>query len=97
MLLPPIHAHSRVEGLNCQKSLNSLSTPFPPKSQKLPFRSVQLVAAYRPPGMFPAAAEPKVPYTPAWQTSLLQDMVLLPPIQAHSREEGLNSQRSLRL
>src|SRR5437899_8391550 len=40
--------------------------------------------------MFPAAGVPKVPYTPCCLG------VLLPPIQVHSRVEGLSSQRSLK-
>ena len=87
VLLPPIHAHSFVEGLYCQRSLRpaslpSASTPKPPKSQKLPLLSVQLAATMRLPGMFPAANVPNVPYSPDWP-QLRQGTVLLPPIHAH--------------
>ena len=100
MLLPPIHAHSFVEGLYSQMSLRLpllllASKPEPPKSQKLPLLSVQLEANSRLPGMFPAANTPNVPYTPGWPPLL--PTVLLPLIHAHSFAEGLYSQRSLRL
>jgi hypothetical protein len=45
--LPPIHAHSLIEGLNSQRSLSipapdseSVASPDPPRSQKLPFLAV---------------------------------------------------------
>src|ERR1035437_6906878 len=83
VLLPPIQAHSFVEGLNSQRSLRSpklplASKPAPPKSQRLPLLSVQFEAYQRLLGMFPAAGVPNVPYTPNWPTTSL------PPIQVHS-------------
>src|ERR1035438_571353 len=82
VLLPPIHTHTFVVGLNSQRSLRkpklpSASLPEPPKSQRLPLRSVQLEAPLRAPGQFPADGIPSVPYTPNWP------FVLLPPIQVH--------------
>ena len=66
VLLPPIHVHSLVVGLNSQRSFRSppfwfASNPAPPKSQKLPLLSLPYDVRYRPPGMFAAAAEPRDP------------------------------------
>ncbi len=87
VLLPPIHAHRFVEGLSSQRSLRLpllllASKPSPPKSQRLPPVSVQLLAAPRLPGTFPAAGVPNAPYTPG--VIPLLGIVLLPPIQVHS-------------
>ncbi len=104
-LLPPIHAHSAVEGLNSQRSFNSpetpaLSNPEPPNSHKFPLLSVHAAAELRPPGMFPAAGVPTVPYTPGWPHTgalLVQEgSALLPPIHAHWLVDVLYSHRSFR-
>ena len=71
-LLVTVQVHSFVERLNIQRSLRTPSIlttvptlpAWPPKSQKLPLLSVQLTVSSRPPGMFPAAGTPNVPYTP---------------------------------
>ena len=65
------------------------SMPSPPKSQKLPEASVQLVGATRAPGTFPAEAVPWVPYDPV--ASPMDD----PLIHVHSPVPGLYFQRSL--
>src|ERR1017187_3127794 len=58
-----------VGGGYTQRSLSApklplASRPSPPKSQRLPLLSVQLVASSRPPGMFVLAGDCSVPYTP---------------------------------
>ena len=54
---------------NFQRSLRfpnvlSVSQPDPPKSQKLPLLSIQLLVHSRPPGRLVAAGVPNTPYTP---------------------------------
>ena len=68
--------------------------PQPPIIQKLPLMSVQYSASARPPGMFPAAGIPNVPYIPGWPP--LTPTVLLPPIHPHCRVNGTNTQSSFR-
>ena len=68
VLLPPIHVHCLLVGLNSQRSFSApkfslASNPSPPKSRKLPLLSVQVAALSRPPGMLPAEGVPNVPYT----------------------------------
>src|ERR1700676_3469829 len=98
VLLPPIHVHWLVDGVNFHRSLRKpvfplASRPAPPKSQKLPLLSVQLTAEKREPGVLPAAGTPNVPYTAVREWVF--PAVLLPAIQVHRPEEGSNSQRSL--
>ena len=106
VLFPPIQVHWSVEGSISHRSLRRpqaplASKPSPPKSQRLPLLSVQAEASERPPGMFPAAGTPSVPYTPCWPhntgTAQQGSPRSRPPIQAHSFVEGSNSQRSLRV
>src|ERR1035441_9178812 len=83
-----------VGGGYTQRSLSApklplASRPSPPKSQRLPLLSVQLVASSRPPGMFVLAGDCSVPYTPD------RKGVPLPPIHTHWLVGGLNAQRSL--
>lgn len=56
-LLPAIQAHSPVDGLYSHRSLSNPppmnemeSSPSPPKSQRLPLLSVQVIAHSREPG-----------------------------------------------
>ena len=65
---PPIHVHSPLLIVYSHKSFRlfwvpALSDPNPPKSQTSPDIS-WTVEKPRAPGMFPAAAAPRVPYTP---------------------------------
>jgi hypothetical protein len=64
-VLPPINAHSPLEGLNSQRSLGLLVPPTPKtlplKSQKLPLLSFQLTELYRPPGTLLVDGVPCVP------------------------------------
>src|SRR5580704_8360709 len=91
VLLPLIQVHSLVDGSNFQRSLRnpnvaSESKPAPPKSQKLPWASVQLTAPSRPPGILVLAAWSRVPYTPGEPVSgpKVPANVLFPPIHVHS-------------
>ncbi len=66
VLLPLIHVHCLVEGLNSHRSfkapsLPAESKPAPPKSQRLLLLSIQEDEPVRPPGTLAAAAEPSVP------------------------------------
>ena len=64
VLLPLIHVHILVVGLNSQRSLRKPfgalppGPHFPPKSQKLPLLSIQLTAPNRPPVTFVVAGAP---------------------------------------
>jgi hypothetical protein len=66
--VPLIHAHSFAVGSNAQTSLQKADPVLlvvvawiPPKSQRLPVESVQLMAFSRLAGIFPIEGTPSVP------------------------------------